>query len=361
MSVVKYRQWFRANSAVGVRDLHPELRIAEQPGIDVIMTSPSLLLNLVVSRGLQPEPVATQGLVHLLQTSAAARKALEGLANAIAPQVALAGLVYAGEVSLKGEQEGRPDIIGRDVKGARLVIEAKFDAALTPAQAGVGYKEWLPANTPAVLIYLVPKNRIASIWPRLMSGPGELHEVDPPDLSHQDEPWLQHDLGMGHVLALVSWESLLDRLKGSLADAQELSDFAQLESLVRAYLASGWVPLAHGDLLDRTGHQIVGLRQCVLEAVAEVSPSKVKPGSGDIGPGRWLAVDGIQAMWAGLHLTNWGRFGQSPIWAFAFEKDQVEATKLRDALDPLVAKGGPGVFEMNGRTWGGSYFCASRR
>lgn len=314
------------------------------------MTANSLLLELVTARGIQPEPVATGGLVHILQTAPAARTALGGLANAISPVANLQELVYSGQAVNSG-QEGRPDIVGADTSGNRLVIEAKFDAALTPPQAGTGYLEWLPIDQPGLLIYLVPKNRMASIWPRLLAGPGGLASVPPPNLADEDEPWLVHKLSGGHALAVVSWESLLARLEPVVVGQEERSDLTQLASLVRAHLRTGWVPLAYGDLPDRFGQQLAGLRHCVIQAALRVSPSKTRSGSSDVGPGRWLTVDGKAVLWAGVRLGTWGRMGQSPLWAMVWSKDPVKVHALREALAPLD-NNGPGVVALDGRTWG---------
>lgn len=230
-------------------------------------------------------------------------------------------------------------------------MEAKFDAALTGPQAGTSYLEWLSDDKPSLLIYLVPKNRMASIWPRLLEGPGGLASVPPPNLADEDQPWLVHGLSRGHALAVVSWESLLARLEAALVGQQERSDLTQLASLVRAHLRTGWVPLAYGDLSDRSGRQLASLRHCVIEAALRVSTSKTRSGSSDAGPGRWLAVDGKAVLWAGLRLGTWGRRGQSPLWAMVWSKDPVKVRALREALAPLDSSG-PGVVALDGRTWG---------
>ncbi|MCK0114336.1 hypothetical protein MWU75_19545 [Ornithinimicrobium sp. F0845] len=314
------------------------------------MTANTLLLELVTARGLQPEPIATQGLVHILQTSPAARKAITGLANGILPTANLEELVYSGQ-AVSSAQEGRPDIVGADTEGARLVIEAKFDAALTGPQAGAGYLKWLSSGQPSLLLYLVPKNRVVSIWPRLLAGPAGIPDAPLPDSSSEDQPWLVHGLADGNAVAVVSWESLLARLEAVVVEPPQLSDLTQLASLVRAHLRTGWAPLAHGDLPDRAGQQLAGLRQCVIDAALRVSPSKTRSGSSDAGPGRWLAVNDKAVLWAGLRIGTWGRLGRSPLWAMVWSKDPVEVHALREALAPLSSDG-PGVFALDGRTWG---------
>jgi hypothetical protein len=49
------------------------------------MQYPSVLAGLVATRGLPPEPVATQALLHLLERSPAACQALRHLAARLCP------------------------------------------------------------------------------------------------------------------------------------------------------------------------------------------------------------------------------------------------------------------------------------
>jgi hypothetical protein len=95
------------------------------------MGSSSLLADLVASRGLQPEPVATEALVRLLNTAPVAAKVLTGIADTLVPGGDFSDLVFTGQ-AFDSRNEGRPDIDGRDDSGVRrLLVEAKFDAALT--------------------------------------------------------------------------------------------------------------------------------------------------------------------------------------------------------------------------------------
>lgn len=89
----------------------------------------SVLAQVVASRGLRPEPVATDALTYLLATSPSAGAALAAWAGSLVDDV-FGHLLYSTQVNTN-DLEGRPDLIGADEKGVRLVGEAKFDAMLT--------------------------------------------------------------------------------------------------------------------------------------------------------------------------------------------------------------------------------------
>ncbi|MET9276187.1 hypothetical protein, partial [Kribbella sp. NPDC003557] len=106
-----------------------------------------LLAQVVATRQLQPEPVATDALVHLLGYSRGARAALGNLLSELCPGASIGPLTYTGQMVAEADP-GRPDIVGEDASSIRIVIEAKFDAELTAAQLGQSYLDRLPVNQP---------------------------------------------------------------------------------------------------------------------------------------------------------------------------------------------------------------------
>lgn len=312
------------------------------------MTGSSLLAALVRTRGMQPEPVATDALVLLLQRSAAARSALEGICSA-AGHLTLQGLAFTGQAT-ESAQEGRPDVLGSDASGTRLLIEAKFGAELTPAQEGPEYLNWLAPGSPGALVFLVPRNRMPMIWPRLLAGPAQVVRPPVPDLTHEDRPWLSHDID-GRILVVLPWEGLLSKLEDALSEAIDRSDLQQLSGLVRSQLASAWRPLATGDLPARDGAQLTQLRVCLFQAtIAANKPETILPGMADVGTGRYLTHQKKKLFWAGIHTDAWGRYGTSPLWITATGKGAFAMNQLREALSPLEAPGGSGLYQFNATT-----------
>ncbi|BEP13448.1 hypothetical protein acdb102_17590 [Acidothermaceae bacterium B102] len=311
----------------------------------------SLLAQLVSTRSLAPEPVATDALVHILQGSPRASSAMATLVSELANDARFEELHFSGQV-LSTEDAGRPDIVGTGDMGVRVVIEAKFDAELTTAQLGTSYLYRLPPHQPGVLMYLVPANRMPAVWPTLMRGPAQVGNIIPPDLTHRDLPYLRHDAGNGRVIAAVSWSHLLSRLESALTDASDSdarSDLRQLQGLVDWRTREGWIPVVAGDLNGRIAQQLVGLRDAVLQAAGVVT-SKPTNGSGDSGPGRRIKTAGGRIAWVGVWFPGWARFDQGPVWATVTASGAAASQALRVAFEPLAGEGGPGVYPV-GAGW----------
>ena len=313
------------------------------------MDYPGILTEIVASRGLQPEPVATSALAHLLKRSQAARRSLLALSVELCPGLVVDDLSFTGQVT-SGQDQARPDLEGSDETGPRIVVEAKFDAALTGAQRTALYLRRLQPGVPGVLIYVAPADRLPTLWPHLLAGPGgqSPDQVRPPDLLHYDSRHLVHDMADGHILALVSWQMLLGRFEAALRDQGDsgaLGDFEQLKGLVAWRTSELWVPLAAGDLPDRAGRQLTRLRDAVIAASVNASTPKTRNGSGDAGPGRWITSPEGRTLWAGLWLSQWGRCGVSPVWVSVTPRPPHTDMSVHSALSAFEAPGQPGLFK----------------
>lgn len=277
----------------------------------------TLLADLVASRQLQPEPVATDGLVHLLGRSPAGRAVMNELLLDLTTGATTDGLAFTGQVVAQ-EDGGRPDIIGSDQSGVRLVIEAKFDAELTPAQLGSTYLDRLQPGAPGALVFLVPQDRIAALWPRVLSGPGGQPKPITVDPALADADMVRHSMTDGRVLAAISWNRLLTALRQAMDAASEIrnmEDLAQIQGLVTWRGRVGWTPVLPGDLPDRAGRQLAPLVDSVLRAAGRVSSTKTRNGSADGGPGRYMTTPGGWTIWVGVWFPWWSDYGNTPAWA----------------------------------------------
>jgi hypothetical protein len=313
---------------------------------------PSLLAQLVAARALPPEPVATDALVDLLAHSAEARQVVTGLAEELCAADINGTLTFVGQ-AVGPDDPGRPDIVGSNTGGPRLILEAKFDAALTPAQLDATYLNRLPAKQPGVLAYLAPSDRLATLWPKLLEGPAGVTSPPPPNLKDQDRPYLARPIGDGRTLAMVSWATLLSRIDTALVDAHDVAaraDLHQLVGLVEWRSRSGWVPVVPGDLPERTGRQLVGLRDAVIRAAAKATGGKFLNGTADNGPGRWISTAGGRSMWVGILFPEWGTYSVSPAWLLVEPSAGTNSSQLHAALEVLGAPGGPGLFPR-GQGW----------
>jgi hypothetical protein len=162
----------------------------------------------------------------------------------LCPGALIDPLTFTGQVPSQDDQ-GRPDIIGEDGSGTRVVIEAKFDAELTAAQLGRDYLYRLPSDQAGALVFLVPADRLPAIWPRLLTGPAQLAHLETVHATDADKPFLAHQLPGGRVLAAVSWTQLLAAMRLSMESASEtdaLGDLTQIEGLVAWRTRTGWPP-----------------------------------------------------------------------------------------------------------------------
>lgn len=312
------------------------------------MNTSTFLTKLVGTRRLQPEPVATLLLTHLLQQSPQARNAVEILASELHPEGQFEGLDFSAEASLAGG-DGRPDIVGATAAGVPLLIEAKLDAGLTAAQSGSGYLGGLSGN--GLLLFLVPEDRIATIWPKILQGPAAVPQAEVPTsavLLASGARRHATSLPDGRRIGVVSWQELLERLSPILAATDHISDLQQLNGLISSRVSTSWVPVLSDDLDARSGRQLHGLRDVLLTAASAVSGGRVKNGTNDWGPARWITTDaGERLFWAGIRIPAWGSHGLSPLWAVVVNHDPVARATAKKALSGLNTEGGPGVFELD--------------
>lgn len=314
----------------------------------------TLLTSLVRARGsLQPEPVATFGLFHLLRTSKAVRDVLSALGHEIDPAGEYGALAWTEQAS-GSDGIGRPDLMGYTDSGPRFLIEAKFDAGLTAAQSGTGYLDNLSKTNSGILAFLVPEDRRHLLWRQILL---DICDESPPESnpSKNQPPVLSHKLEDGRIIAVVTWPYLLQRLRDGIASAGELgasADLHQLSALVEHRTRTGWVPLAGNDLSALTGRQLAHLSNEIRSAAQHASLKTVSNGSNDWGPARWVRdAQGARIFWVGIRIPTWGRLGRSPIWAVVVERDVAKLAKYRDALR-LHSNGSYEVLDLDSKTVG---------
>ncbi|MEI5671852.1 MULTISPECIES: hypothetical protein [unclassified Nocardioides] len=295
----------------------------------------NLLATIVASRKLQPEPVATDALVHLCATSKAAASSMSNLLSELCPGTTTTGLRFTGQ-DIVPDVEGRPDLVASDTTGTRLVVEAKFDAALTKAQVSGAYVGKLTAGTPAALVFLVPRDRMRNLWSIISVTPGgALAPTVLPD-GAEEAGVASMPLGTtNHVLAVVSWESLLNRLSSDLSldgDRGGAAELAQIAGLVKWRTSTGWIPVMQEDLPPRVGRQLQSLTEVIKAVCSRASSKKVRNGSADGGFGRHITTPSGKSMWVGTWLNWWDEHGPGPAWAQVSLKTTQEMALTSQAL-----------------------------
>lgn len=190
----------------------------------------SVLAHIVLDgTGLPPEPAATKAFAYILNTDQELARTF--LARVLA-QAGVAPFV-PGRIEGRFDQEGnRPDLVIRDVADhPRLIVEFKFWARLTDKQP-VGYLNLFPEDEQSALLFVVPGQRVESVWTELRRrcedgglGLGEEAggqamtrvQIGPPDGNR--------------VLAITSWEHVFEGLLQGAEHRGTESNIHQLKGL----------------------------------------------------------------------------------------------------------------------------------
>src|SRR5579859_5516231 len=124
----------------------------------------SLFGHLAHRFSTHPENLATEALNYVLASSEPAARALLSLLAEIEPGLPLD---LSFETQVVGEDDARPDLVGKHPElGSVLILEAKFWAGLTAHQP-VTYLTRLPRQHPAVLMVMAPGLRFQTLWTEL--------------------------------------------------------------------------------------------------------------------------------------------------------------------------------------------------
>ena len=130
-----------------------------------------------------------------------------------------------------------------------MLIEVKFWAQLTPSQPN-GYIKRLPEDSPAAVMFLVPDDRVRSLWPQLRE---RLHRAFGPVEELDDEWRCVRITNTQRHLLVVSWRGLLDALAARSSDSGEpavVTEIRQLHSLARHADEGAFIPIPPGNEID---------------------------------------------------------------------------------------------------------------
>lgn len=274
----------------------------------------AVLAHLALRLTSQTENLATEALAYILQRSAPARSGVNRLIETITGRNPA---LQRFETQFTHEDLSRPDLVGVDADGNRpLLIEVKFWAGLTEAQPNA-YLAAMPSG--GVLLFVAPEARMASLWhevERRISGQGL-------NFSPRDNTTglLAANSGQ-HVVAAMSWRSLLLLLEqeaAAAAEAEAAADIRQLQALCEYMDTEAFLPLAAEELSSPLGRRVVQFEalandltdKLVRAGLADVTGLRATAGWGYAG--RYLYLRGNGAFLA-FNANHWAAFGQSPLW-----------------------------------------------
>ena len=274
------------------------------------------VLAHVVSRMGPPEPAATQALAYILQQSPNISRAFVGLLGE-------AGITFEpGRIeSERGHNgPGIPDLTIRDTDGnIRVLVENKFWAGLTEAQP-VGYLKTLPDDMDSALLFIVPEQRVDTVWKQLK----ERCREEGFDLVEERELDRVKRVQVAETRAMLitHWNNALDTLQRA-ADRHEIErDVLQLRGLAEQEDLEAFLPLRSDEVTNAD----VARRMINYVELVEPIVNKLVNANGIVNAGRpshdfhaigrylnFLSVSPT-VWWLGVELRAWRTNGITPLW-----------------------------------------------
>ncbi len=276
----------------------------------------SVLTHVVLKRSLPSEPVATQSLAYILNAE-------QDIAQAFIGIFGEAGIGFEPayiQAEIRHE-DSCPDLTIRDDHGhVRAFVENKFWAGLTEAQP-VSYLGDLPENFPTALLFIVPWQRVNTVWNELelRCHRAELEWENGPGT--RNVTWSR----VGHkILLITSWTHVLQRLLNTAeAEGHEsiYQDILQLRDLTSRMDLEAFLPVRADELTDQeTARRLVNYCDLIyditqkLKDIKLADTKKLRVTHGRYSHGRYLRVHEKFGLWLGIDFEVWRDAGVTPLW-----------------------------------------------
>ncbi|MSQ48668.1 MAG: hypothetical protein EXR78_09860 [Deltaproteobacteria bacterium] len=232
----------------------------------------------------------------------------------------------------QAEGKARPDMWGFEGATPRVFIENKFDAGLTENQPVEYLRELAVYLNPAVLLMVVPHDRVATVWrvcmSRLRDAPAKLFDQEHlPSVDEAVAVELVPAAACKPIFAITSWTKLLNAIEAELTDEPHIrNDLHQLRALCVAAEAE-YLPFSETELTkQRTPAMILRLNKIVEAAVEKgIGEGFLRRGGLTTGYGMdrhgfyRIFTNGGTIAWFGTDFRLW-RTGLTPLW-LTFEND----------------------------------------
>ena len=294
----------------------------------------SVLAHVVLGGALQNEPAATQALAYILKSSPDTARAFVGMLRD-------AGIEFEpGRVEAELEyEESQPDLTIHDSEGrARVFVENKFWAGLTEAQP-VAYLRHLPEDPPSALMFIVPEQRVTTVWRELRDRCSEA------GLEWADVAGNRAYIGSKTML-VASWGHVLERLLDAAHSGghDDLGrDILQLRGLTNRMDAEAFLPLRRDEVTDQEiVRRLINYSDLILEVIDELehigvaSKKGFNVGHGFHYTGRYFGVRDKFQLWLGVHFKYWRDTGITPLWC-DFKSEAVITADHFKANPELIA------------------------
>ncbi len=266
----------------------------------------------------QVENAATEALAYILNESESSMQALNDLIREAGSDV---GPIARVKTQVTEDDASRPDMTGYDANGVRrLIVEVKFWAPLLEDQAS-GYARRLGGSEPAMLLFVVPKSRVATLWAEIENQIGAQFKWTGV-LDTRSEIKSAELAGTGHHVMLVNWSHVLDRMYVLAGSDDVKSDIGQLRGLAQAQDAQAFLPIHPEELSPAIGSRMAGYTRLiddvvdsrgVLEGWMDVRKLRATPRR--YGYGRYFRLRGVTGdFWFGINHELWASGAATPLW-----------------------------------------------
>ncbi len=294
------------------------------------------------------EDVATDALAYILESSEAAYNGMMKLLRGIVPALP--------ELRFKTQQtEGaiRPDMWGFADNQPRVFVENKFWAGLTDNQPVSYLKQLADYTQPTVLLVVAPAAREQTLWRELK----QRLMIDGIVTSHRPSaagiPAVL-DTGLGPVLAITSWTSVLSILEHECVDdPTSRGDLVQLRALCDEADSNAFSPISRDELSNqRLPAFMLELSAILQDAIDKAVAKQILNLKGTMPQASWErigrysyfegndAVESLPGVWLGVHFRLWKKHGGTPFWALFHNSDWGQAHTARQAIEPWASREG---------------------
>lgn len=273
----------------------------------------TLFAHLALQFGSHPENLATEALGYVLQHSETARAAVRDLLRGLGCLID-DELTYSTQAS--GEDDARPDLVGRNGTGAEpLLIEVKFWAGLTDNQP-LAYLERLPAG--GTLLFVAPAARSALLWGELRRRCRDAGK----DFTDESRSGAQIATTAGRRLVGLSWRHVLSAIRVQLEAQNErraVEDIAQLDGLCDRMDAEAFLPVSSDELTSSVYRRVIEFGTIVDDVTSAlvdrgVASTKNTRSSGSNGYyGRYLFLRGVGTFLI-CDTRKWMKYASTPLW-----------------------------------------------
>lgn len=291
------------------------------------------LLSYVLTRHViaSREDAATDALAFIINHSKAARDAFSGILRERVDGIAPVGKVQTQVLASGG---GYPDLVGYDdCDGIVSLVEVKFWADPTEHQLATYWNE-LPLDTPSLLMFLVPELRLKALWPHLQEGMRRRgHQIQ--EMMRSDAVFLAGDTQGPRRMSIISWESLLNQIKGRVEkeeDSQAAFEITQLQGFADKVIAN--------DFPQRDEN----LKRLIADAIARLEHSGwadttgLSWGEGSSYYGKYVHLAG-NLVWLGIEYRAWKQMPNKPLWLLFFNRDYntLSVDRVRSYLEDMTS------------------------